>query len=37
VLDGILSGDAEVSRRTMDEHMDQTYQDYERYVHHTEP
>ena len=33
VMDGILSGDAELSRRAMDDHMDQTYQDYERYVH----
>jgi DNA-binding FadR family transcriptional regulator len=32
VLDGILSGDAERSRRAMDAHMDQTNADYERYV-----
>lgn len=37
VMDSILSGDAELSRRTMDEHMDQTYRDYERYVHRSEP
>ena len=24
---------AELARRSMDEHMDQTYRDYERYVH----
>ena len=34
VMDSILSGDAELARRTMDEHMDQTYRDFERYVHH---
>jgi GntR family transcriptional regulator, transcriptional repressor for pyruvate dehydrogenase complex len=33
VLDGILTGDAETARRVMDEHMDQTYADYEKYVH----
>jgi DNA-binding FadR family transcriptional regulator len=33
VMDSILSGDAELSRRTMDDHMEQTYRDYERYVH----
>ena len=33
VMDSILSGDAELARRTMDDHMEQTYQDYERYVH----
>jgi len=33
VLDSILTGDAELSRRIMDEHMDQTYRDYEEYVH----
>lgn len=32
VLDSILSGDAERSRQSMDEHMDQTNEDYERYV-----
>jgi DNA-binding FadR family transcriptional regulator len=32
VLDSILSGDAERSRQAMDEHMDQTNADYERYV-----
>ncbi|WP_028275619.1 FadR/GntR family transcriptional regulator [Arthrobacter sp. I3] len=32
VLDCILSGDAERSRQAMDEHMDQTNADYERYV-----
>jgi hypothetical protein len=32
-MDSILSGDAELSRRTMDDHMEQTYRDYERYVH----
>jgi DNA-binding GntR family transcriptional regulator len=37
VLDSILSGDAELSRRAMDEHMDQTYRDYEQYVHHPHP
>ncbi|SEQ94789.1 FadR/GntR family transcriptional regulator [Arthrobacter sp. OV608] len=34
VLDSILTGDVELARRTMDEHMDQTYRDYEQYVHH---
>ena len=33
VMDSILSGDAELARRTMDDHMEQTYRDYERYVH----
>ncbi len=33
VMDSILSGEAELARRAMDEHMDQTYRDYERYVH----
>lgn len=33
VLDSILTGDAEAARRVMDEHMDQTYADYEKYVH----
>jgi GntR family transcriptional regulator, transcriptional repressor for pyruvate dehydrogenase complex len=33
VLDSILTGDAELSRQVMDEHMDQTFEDYERYVH----
>lgn len=37
VLDSILTGDAELSRRVMDEHMDQTYEDYERYVHGAKP
>lgn len=37
VMDSILSGDAELARRTMDDHMEQTYQDYERYVHHPAP
>ena len=32
VLDSILSGDAERSRQAMDAHMDQTNEDYERYV-----
>jgi GntR family transcriptional repressor for pyruvate dehydrogenase complex len=32
VLDSILTGDAELARRAMDEHMDQTFEDYERYV-----
>jgi len=32
VMDSILSGDAERSRQAMDEHMDQTNEDYERYV-----
>lgn len=33
VLDCILTGDGELARRAMDEHMDQTFEDYERYVH----
>ena len=33
VMDSILTGDAELARRAMDDHMEQTYQDYERYVH----
>lgn len=37
VLDSILTGDAELSRRVMDEHMDQTFEDYERYVHGAKP
>lgn len=37
VLDSILTGDGEMARRSMDEHMDQTYEDYERYVHHAKP
>lgn len=37
VLDSILTGDAELARRIMDKHMDQTYEDYERYVHGTKP
>ena len=32
VLDSILTGDAELARRAMDEHMDQTFEDYERYI-----
>jgi GntR family transcriptional regulator, transcriptional repressor for pyruvate dehydrogenase complex len=32
VLDSIMTGDPERARRTMDEHMDQTNEDYERYV-----
>ncbi|MBT2552307.1 FadR/GntR family transcriptional regulator [Arthrobacter sp. ISL-5] len=32
VLDSILTGDSELARRAMDEHMDQTFEDYERYV-----
>ncbi|MFK4295873.1 GntR family transcriptional repressor for pyruvate dehydrogenase complex [Arthrobacter sp. GAS37] len=37
VLDSILTGDAELSRQVMDEHMDQTFEDYERYVHSAKP
>lgn len=33
VMDSILGGNPEMARRSMDEHMDQTYRDYERYVH----
>jgi GntR family transcriptional regulator, transcriptional repressor for pyruvate dehydrogenase complex len=33
VLDSILTGDPELARRVMDEHMDQTFEDYERYIH----
>jgi GntR family transcriptional regulator, transcriptional repressor for pyruvate dehydrogenase complex len=36
VMDSILSGDPELSRRVMDDHMEQTYRDYERYVHHAQ-
>ena len=32
VLDSILAGDPELARRVMDEHMDQTFEDYERYI-----
>jgi GntR family transcriptional regulator, transcriptional repressor for pyruvate dehydrogenase complex len=37
VMESILSGDAELSRRVMDDHMEQTYRDYERYVQPPEP
>jgi GntR family transcriptional repressor for pyruvate dehydrogenase complex len=37
VMDSILTGDAELARRSMDEHMDQTYRVYERYVHPAAP
>jgi GntR family transcriptional repressor for pyruvate dehydrogenase complex len=33
VLESILTGDSELARKAMDEHMDQTFEDYERYVH----
>jgi GntR family transcriptional regulator, transcriptional repressor for pyruvate dehydrogenase complex len=36
VMESILSGDAELSRRVMDDHMEQTYRDFERYVQHPE-
>jgi DNA-binding FadR family transcriptional regulator len=32
VMDSILSGDPERARQAMDAHMDQTNEDYERYV-----
>ncbi|MCA4133349.1 FadR/GntR family transcriptional regulator [Arthrobacter sp. M4] len=35
VLEAILTGDSETARKAMDEHMDQTYEDYEKYVHGT--